>query len=221
MQSCLDADFYAPRRCLREPIHELWKVAETLKQAVEAHLAGYCREAEALLGSTNNLTTREWIESLWGSEKEHPEQKLYRRFREVSGSPPRLPKAERIPIRMPNPEEQAVIIAHFGRYCAFCGLPVIRAQVREKLHRVYPDSVPWGRSNKSQHSAFQALWLQFDHVLPHSRGGDNCLSNIVITCAGCNYGRSDNTLEELGLLDPRLRAPAVGSWDGLEKVLTP
>src|ERR1700755_1995904 len=38
------------------------------------------------------------------------------------------------------------------------------------------------------------------------RGG-NELENIVITCAPCNNGRSNLTLAEAGLADPRLRAP--------------
>ncbi len=61
--------------------------------------------------------------------------------------------------------------------------------------------------------------MQFDHLLPHSRGGDNSLSNVVATCAGCNYGRMDYTLEELGLIDPRSRALPESEWDGLERVL--
>ena len=60
---------------------------------------------------------------------------------------------------------------------------------------------------------------QFDHVLPHARGGDNSLENVVPTCAGCNYGRASMTLEEVGLLDPRTRPPKQAEWDGLERIL--
>ena len=35
--------------------------------------------------------------------------------------------------------------------------------------------------------------------------GDNQVANVVVTCAGCNFGRMSNTIEELGLLDSRLR----------------
>jgi hypothetical protein len=63
--------------------------------------------------------------------------------------------------------------------------------------------------------------LQFDHLLPDSRGGETTLENLVITCAPCNYGHHHFTLEEIGLIDPRT-APAhdrrgMDSWDGLER----
>ena len=34
----------------------------------------------------------------------------------------------------------------------------------------------------------------------------------------CNYGKGDWMLEELGLIDPRLRPSAQSSWDGLERI---
>jgi len=74
-----------------------------------------------------------------------------------------------------------------------------------------------GRTNASQHRAFQALWVQYDHLLPHARGGDNSLDNMVITCAPCNFGRGDYTLEKMGLNDPRTRDPVRSTWDGLER----
>ena len=53
-------------------------------------------------------------------------------------------------------------------------------------------------------------------MLPHSRGGGNELENIVLTCAGCNYGRMLLTLAEVGVLDPRPVRPLDSRWDGLE-----
>lgn len=205
---------------MREPIPELAKAAADIERALDAHLAGNRALAEALLRDTNSPVIREWTESLWGSAKANPDQWRYRRVRKVNGAPPHLPKAARIPCRAPSSAEQALIIAHYGRYCVFCGVPVIRSQVRAEFHRLYPVAVPWGTTNQSQHAAFQALWLQFDHVLPHCRGGDNSLTNVVVTCAGCNYGRMDNTLEELGLEDPRSLKLAQGSWDGLERLFS-
>jgi hypothetical protein len=56
-----------------------------------------------------------------------------------------------------------------------------------------------------------------DHMLPHARGGTSDLSNMIVTCAPCNNGRSNLTLEEVGLADPFLRAPVRSTWDGLER----
>jgi 5-methylcytosine-specific restriction endonuclease McrA len=60
------------------------------------------------------------------------------------------------------------------------------------------------------------MWLQYDHLLPYARGGNNDLDNIVITCAPCQFGRMNYTLEEVGLIDPRKRGPVRSSWGGLE-----
>jgi hypothetical protein len=220
MNDTLDAIFLAPRRSLREPIPEIWDAASLLDQAVDAHLAGDRGRADSLLREANRPAVREWTESLWGSAKANPNQWRYLRVRTVADPSPCLPKAERVQIRMPGAAEKAAVIAQYGRYCVFCGVPLIRFEVRAVCHRLYPEAVQWGSTNPSQHAAFQALWLQFDHLLPHSRGGDNSLSNVVVTCAGCNYGRGNNTLEELGLIDPRSRIAAEGTWDGLERVLT-
>ena len=83
--------------------------------------------------------------------------------------------------------------------------------------KVYEHLKLWGRKNIEQHAAFQAMWVQYDHVLPIARGGTSTLDNMVITCAACNYGRMDYTLEEVGLTDPRKRKPMRSGWDGLER----
>jgi 5-methylcytosine-specific restriction endonuclease McrA len=101
--------------------------------------------------------------------------------------------------------------------CRFCGIPVIRSEVRKKIRNSYPDALSWGRRNGEQHAAFQAMWAQYDHIIPHSRGGDNSASNMVVTCAPCNFGRMEYTLDEVGLADPRNRVPGPIGWDGLER----
>ncbi len=117
---------------------------------------------------------------------------------------------------MPTAVEQAELIGRYGYRCAFCGIPLIHKRIRERATRLYPEAVPWGRTNQSQHAAFQAMWLQFDHVLPHARGGDNSFDNLVVTCAPCNFGRMNYTLAEMGLADPRERSIEPIDWDGLE-----
>ena len=59
--------------------------------------------------------------------------------------------------------------------------------------------------------------LHYDHLLPHARGGTNDFENMLVTCAPCNCGRDNLTLEEVGLSDPRLREPVRSAWDGLER----
>jgi len=97
---------------------------------------------------------------------------------------------------------------------------VIRKEVRTLLSKCYPNALRWERTNLGQHAAFQAMWAQYDHVLAHARGGDNSVDNTILTCAPCNFGKMNYTLEELNLIDPRSRPRLSSSWDGLERLLT-
>lgn len=212
-----DPDFLAPRRCLREPIAAIFHAAHLLDRAVGAHLAKKHALAGVLIREADMPEVGMWVDSLWGAAKNHPEQAYYHRVRRVQDAPPHLAKDDRDPTRMPNAEGKAALIERWGYTCAFCGIPVIREEVRDRMHKAYPDDLRWGKPNATQHAAFQCLWLQYDHVLPHARGGSNGPNNIVITCAGCNYGSRDGTLEEQGLIDPRERSPIKTSWDGLER----
>ena len=176
-------------------------------------MAGKRELAAHLIREADMDEVREWTESLWGASSP------YIRVRGVADGSRTLPKAERVPLRMPNAAEKSALHARDGFHCRFCGIPVIRKEVRVKLRGLYPDALPWGRTNSGQHAAFQALWLQYDHLLPHAKGGANDIGNVIITCAPCNYGRSDYTIEEVGLQNPFLRSPTKSVWDGLERVL--
>jgi hypothetical protein len=202
------------RLCLRPPIGEIALAATYLDDAVSAHIAGQSCKAEELIRAANMPAIRDWVESLWG--KASP----YVQFRSVFGTPQTLSRAERVVLRMPNLSEKRLLHTRDGYHCRFCGIPLIRVEVRNRLRNLYPDALPWATdSNKGQHPAFQAMWAQYDHVLPHARGGTNEMENMLITCAPCNFGRMNYTLEEVGLADPRLREPLRSGWDGLERLL--
>jgi len=200
---------------MREPIPEIFLAAHFLDRAVGAHLSGDRASAAELINAADMPIVREWTESLWG--KRMPQ---YLRFRTVPGSPPKLAKADRIKRIMPNLAQERLLVDRYGRNCVFCGIPLIHMRVREAVKKNYPHIKVWGDTNPSQHAAFQCMWMQFDHILPHARGGDNSSENFFITCAPCNYARVDQTLEEAGLLDPRCRSTFKTSWDGLERFLT-
>lgn len=214
-----DGNFYAPRRCMREPIREIFDAAGLLSSAADAHLTGDRSTADCLLRAADMTVVRAWTESLWGNKAANPDQQKYHRFRVVYNAPPFMEKAQRIVTRMPPLADRKLIIERYGRSCVFCGIPLISEHVRNAIRQAYPDAVPWGHTNRIQHAAFQCMWMQFDHILPHSRGGDNTIDNVVVACAPCNYGRAERTLEELGLMDPRQRPPERTPWDGLERVL--
>jgi HNH endonuclease len=205
---------------MREPIDEIFIASQLLDRATDAHLAGDLSTADTLIREANMPAVRAWTESLWGSRAANLDQQKYHQFRAIAGAPPYLEKVQHIPARMPTSAEKNIIIERYGRNCVFCGIPLIRKEVRIAFQSAYPDALPWGRANQTQHAAFQCMWMQFDHLLPHSRGGDNSVGNVVVTCAPCNFGRMQWTLEEVGLIDPRLRRAQRTSWDGLERALS-
>lgn len=195
--------------CLCPPVPQIAVAAKLLDDAVSAHLNCDFDRAALLISEANLEEIRQWTEGLWGKRSQ------YVRPRVVTNSPPHLPLSERVPLRMPSVVERRRLELRDGFHCRFCGITLIRKEIRERIRKSYPTI--WGPKNIDQHAAFQAMWLQYDHVLPHARGGDNRFENLVITCAPCNYARMDFTLEELGLRDPRDREPVRSSWDGLER----
>ena len=205
------------RPCLRSAVSEIEVAAGYLNDAVSAHIANQFELAKELINRANmppiRDAIREWTESLWG--KSSP----YVQYRVVAGAPPVLGRAQREAFRMPTSVEKRLLHERDGYRCRFCGIPVIRREVRDRFRKLYPDVMPWGKTNKEQHAAFQAMWAQYDHILPHARGGNNELNNIVIACAPCNFGRMNYILKEVGLADPRAREPIQSTWDGLERLL--
>lgn len=203
------------RQCLRDPIPEIEIAARRLDDAVSAHLAGDRETAEALLRLADDRIIRDWLDSVWGKASRYAQ-----RLRVLDDPPPVLAD-ERASPRFPAPETKHLVHQRDGFYCRFCKIPVIRAQVRRTMCQKYPGAVPWGRANATQHAAFQCMWAQYDHVVPHARGGSSDLENICLACAACNYGRGYYLLEEQDLMHPLQHAPRQGDWDGLERVLRP
>jgi 5-methylcytosine-specific restriction endonuclease McrA len=197
------------QRCFREPISQIFDCARYLDAAVSAHIAGRTKLAEELFSVANDQAVWDWTNSVWGKNSQYVQ---------LSGAAVRSAAAKATE-RMPTPEKKAAVLARDRYRCRYCGIPVIRAEVRKAAHRRYPLAVPWGRTNNTQHAGFQAMWAQYDHVVPHSHGGGNEIDNLVLACAACNFGKMHYTLEELGLADPRLSTPEYSSWNGLERFL--
>lgn len=202
------------RRCLRDPIPEIEEAAHLLSSAVDAHLRGDRSSADSLIRAADLPLIGEWTESIWGAKS--PFLRLDKSAVETN----EIPAAQRVASRMPNRAEKELLRSRDGFLCRYCAIPVVRAEVRKAMSQAYPEAVRWGSKNRDQHSAFQAMWLQYDHVVPHSRGGDNSLSNLVVTCGPCNFGRRNYPLDAISIRDPRLTRPSNRAWDGLERFLT-
>ena len=136
-------------------------------------------------------------------------------------APPALRKNERNRRRKASWQQERELIARDDHRCRFCGIPLIDKNIRAAMRVYYPDELPWGGTDDSCHAAFLCMWVQYDHVLPHSRGGRTDLDNLVITCGPCNCGRGEWALEEAGLIDPGARPVEQTSWDGLGRFIVP
>ena len=196
------------RLCLSEPIAQLHDAVRYLDAAVSAHLLGKRNLASELFRLADMDEIRRWTKSIWANSSVH--------VRYPSAEPTRI-RALRAETRMPSQVEKQRIHTRDGYNCRFCNMPVIRSHTRKRIHDMYPDAVGWGSKEVEQHAAFQAMWAQYDHIVPHARGGLNDLENLILTCAPCNFGRGDATLQEVSVADPRARQPVPSHWDGLER----
>lgn len=106
-----------------------------------------------------------------------------------------------------------------GYRCRYCSIRVIDREVFARLRRLLPKAVRWGRTNVEQHAAFLCLRATHDHVLPRSFGGANSIENYVTACWLCQFAHGDSLLEDLGVEDPRVRAPGIDGRDGMRGVL--
>lgn len=203
------------RRCIREPIPDIFEAARDLDEAVAAHEAGDRKRCNDLIKRANRTVILDWVAPMLGPSRQNPFLLKY----DISNAPPVLPKMLRDSVRMPSRAECRQLIERDGLGCAFCGIPLVRVEVRKALMAAYPDAVGWGPTNNDCHAALLTMWLQYDHVLPHSRGGKSVIENVVLTCAGCNFARMSSTLEEVGLTDPRREPRPRTSWGGLERFL--
>ena len=195
------------KRCFREPIAEIFDAARYMDAAVSAHLAGERNLAARLFVLANNPTVWDWTDSVWGKKSKY-----------VSITKTSKPESlNKIATRMPTTVQKRELHNRDGFHCRYCSLPVIRPEIRRKIIAAYPESISWGKTNNTQHAGFQAMWAQYDHVIPHSHGGTNELDNLVVSCAACNFGKMSYTIQELNLADPRLFPPLKSHWDGLER----
>jgi 5-methylcytosine-specific restriction endonuclease McrA len=202
------------RVCLRPPIPEIADAAGLLNDAVTAHIDGRFSDAESLIEQANMSAIRDWARSLVGKNSE------YNTPRFLSGST--VLTEQRDPLRKPSSESERILHVRFGYHCCFCGTPIFRKQVRTRLVDSYPKVISRSQKEADRHPAIYVMKAQYDHVVPHSRGGRNDIENLVVTCVPCNFGRNKFTLEEMGLFDPRTRQPVectVPDWDGLERLL--
>ena len=207
------------RRALVNPIPEVFAAARVLISASKAHIDGDWTTANELFRQADCPLVWAYTDRSWGKGA-----KERFKFVNVPDPLPYFPLQTRPKPRMPSRVDKEIVKRRDHWHCRFCGIPLVDPAVRDHLKRIYPGSVGWPRTNVGQHAAFQCMWLQFDHLVPNSRGGDSSVGNVVLTCAPCNFGRMEATLEEAQVVNPLEGQPVVAwdgyaAWRGLEQIL--
>jgi 5-methylcytosine-specific restriction endonuclease McrA len=202
------------RTCLRDPIPEIAIATRYVNEAVTAHLDGDRAEAVRLLKAADMPAIRAWSASIMGKYSE------YNRPTVDPGAPPIVARDLRAKPRRPSEAMKRDLLARYRYQCCFCGTPVIRSAVRIRLISLYPDLLRWKDTNFTDNAILKVMDAQYDHAVPHARGGQTALDNLMIACGPCNYGRGGCTFGEMRLLDPRTRASIQSDWDGLERLLS-
>ena len=77
-------------------------------------------------------------------------------------------------VQIPDAKKDAILARDKGA-CCYCGRKVVRFNEATKT------PPPWAAS--------------FDHVVPHSQGGTQHSSNLVLTCLSCNTARQERSLD--------------------------
>lgn len=207
------------RDCFSAPIPEIFQAARLLDQAITAHLEGNRASADSLIRAADMDAIGTWLDPIWLRRSE-----LTKAIK-VGNLPPLVSREKRFKPRNASGAMKRDLVARDGHHCRYCGMPLVRAEVRKELNKLYPEAARWtSPSEKDQHRGLQAMWLQYDHLHVHSRGGETTMDNLVVSCAACNYGRDRYTLEEMRFNDPRtnLRLPTWEgrqTWTGLERML--
>ena len=207
------------KRCILEPISEIFEAARLLDEAVSAHLEGRSNDAERLIRKANMWEIHIWSERIWG--KNQPMEW----YGHDPNPPPTLPKERQESKNIPRSVRKE-ILERDGYICRFCGIPVIDKEARKILKQAYPKALPFenNMSNEEKHKAFQAMDWNPDHLLPRSRGGTNTKDNLVVACAPCNCGRGERTLADMKLENPRCRPVrktllhGLDGWNGLSQL---
>ncbi|MCX2678826.1 HNH endonuclease signature motif containing protein [Galbibacter sp. EGI 63066] len=134
--------------------------------------------------------------------------------------PANIDEELRDPIRSPK-KVQNEVFERDGYRCRYCGNKLISQDfIRLFIKKLDSDVFKKGNTNLTKHGIIHLTWPVADHVKPWKQGGRTDLTNLVSSCATCNYGKDGCTIEQLGIEDPFNRPPIINDWKGLTDKIT-
>ena len=198
------------RNSFLDPVPELHLAATLLDACADLTLWGKRTLAASLLAAADRPEILSYTRRICSrlSLEVHRQTRL----------PKTLPVSERAPGRMPSAETQRSIFRRDGWRCRYCGIRVISRGARKFLIVTYPTEAKWGAKEFERHAALYSTAASLDHIVPHSRGGQNEISNFVTACYCCQFGRGQYLLSEVEFSNPLDRAPVQSDWDGLSRL---
>jgi hypothetical protein len=118
-------------------------------------------------------------------------------------------------VRSPAKLQNQVFSRDYFR-CRYCGNRLISQDfIRQFIKGLNSPLFQRGETNLTTHGIIHLTWPVADHVIPWNQGGRTDLSNLVSSCATCNYGKDGNTIEQIGIENPFYREPTRCNWHGL------
>jgi 5-methylcytosine-specific restriction endonuclease McrA len=199
------------RLCPLEPPPFFFDQIPIFADAATLAAGGSMLEAREALASVRSDDLREWF-------VEHGQQSGVFRNRHYKRGAQGPCGMALDPTRNPDENLKQQVWERDGFRCRYCGIQVVPIAVLKAMEKtvgreVFP--ITKVRKNKDRHGVMLAFCANADHVLPWKLGGATDKANLVTACWSCNYGKSDFTLDQLGLDDPRGRPPNSDDWDGL------
>ena len=180
--------------------------------AARLFVGGQRDECISLLGTIDGAGITDWY-------IEHGQQSGLHRNRILGlklGAP--LPIEGRYPVRSPAKLQNAVF-ERDGYRCRYCGNKLIDQDILRGFAKALDSPIfTRGTTNLTSHAVIHIAWPVADHVVPWSRGGETSMDNLVASCAPCNYGKADFTIEQIGISNPLNRPALVDEWDGLRSL---
>lgn len=172
-------------KCFMVPPEFVIQTAYDIRSAFEAYCDGDVQRSRLLLAKADDPKLTKYQEDVNRIKLERAA--IFMKMATVIKKP-------KVETRMPKESEKVKIFTRDGWHCRFCGNPVIYKDVVKHFSKL-EIGARWGRTNNDKHRGISPFFAVADHLIVHSKGGDNSPDNIVTACGPCNYGSTRLVVE--------------------------